>query len=103
MIRILVQSEESVGAQARGYAEYRVFAALMQLARRVHVRRATVTLRHAARAGECDGVECTIALDVGDTTFTVRACADHPYAAINRAADRLTPRGLGAASQAVAV
>jgi ribosome-associated translation inhibitor RaiA len=103
MVPIHVYAEEPVGAQARGYAEYRVFAALVQLTRRVHVRQARVTLRQAPRPGACRGIECAIALDVGDTTFTVRACADHPYAAINRAADRLTPRGLGTSTQSVAV
>ena len=96
MIRIDVEAEAPVSAQARRYAEYRVFAGLVQLAQRVkvQVRHARVVLRPMRRAGACDGVECAITLTVGDTAFRVRATGDHPYDAINRAGDRLSPSRL---------
>jgi len=93
-MRIDVQAEESISAQARRYAEYRVFAALTALAHRVAVRHAEVALHRTSRRGACDGVECDITLSVGDTAFHVRATGDHPYDAINRSIDRLAPARL---------
>jgi hypothetical protein len=94
MIQIAVQAEDPVSPQARRYAEYRVFAALLPLTPRLHPRQATVALRKTNRPGECAGIECAITVIVGDTAFRVRATGDHPYDAINRAADRLSPTRL---------
>ena len=94
MIRIDIQAEEAISAQARRYAEYRVFSAVMPMARRVGVRHADVAIRQTSRRGACDGVECAITLTVGDSAFRVRATGDHPYDAINRAVDRLAPARL---------
>ena len=97
MIRIDIHAEDVISAQARRYAEYRVFAAVMPMSHRVRVRHADVALRQTTRRGECDGVECAITLTVGDAAFRVRATGDHPYDAINRAVDRLVPARLAKA------
>ena len=94
MIQIAVQAEEPLNPQARRYAEYRVFAALLPLTHRLHPQHATVALRKTSRRGECAGIECAITVTVGETAFRVRATGDHPYDAINRAADRLAPSRL---------
>ena len=94
MIQIAVQAEDPVGPQARRYAEYRVFAALLPLTHRLHPQQATVALRKTNRHGECAGIECAITVTVGESAFRVRATGDHPYDAINRAADRLAPTRL---------
>ena len=100
-MRIEVHADDAISTQARRYAEYRVFAALMPLSQRLAVRHADVALRHAARRGACDGVECSITLTTRDTGFRVRAMGDHPYDAINRAAERLAPTRLVKAGQEV--
>jgi ribosome-associated translation inhibitor RaiA len=89
MLRIDVQSDEAISPQARRYAEYRVFAALTHLARRIAVRDAQVALRQAGRTGQCDGVECVITVAREGPPLRVHAGGDHPYAAINRAVERL--------------
>lgn len=98
MIQIAVQAEEPVGPQARRYAEYRVFAALLPLTRRLHPQQATVALRKTSRRGQCAGIECAITVTVGESAFRVRATGDHPYDAINRAADRLAPSRIASMS-----
>jgi ribosome-associated translation inhibitor RaiA len=87
-IRIeVVGEDDSSNAQARTYAEYRVFAALARHTQ--HVRGAKVVLRRA-RDGTCENVVCavTIALEPSGYVRT-RACGGHAYAAINRAVERV--------------
>ena len=96
MIQIAVEAEEPVNPQARRYAEYRVFVALLPLTHRLHPQHAKVALRNTTRRGECAGIECAITVTAGETAFRVRATGDHPYDAINRAVDRLAPLRLAA-------
>ena len=86
-IEVIVEDESS-NAQARTYAEYRVFAALARHPQ--HVRGASVVLRRDEREGTCDNVVCavTIALEPSGCIRT-RACGGHAYAAINRAVERV--------------
>ena len=84
----VIGEDESSNAQARTYAEYRVFAALAQHTH--HVRGARVVLRRGKRNGRCDTVACsvTVALVPSGSVHT-RACGHHAYAAINRAVERI--------------
>ena len=84
----VIGEDESSNAQARTYAEYRVFAALARHTQ--HVRGARVVLRRDEREGTCDDVVCavTIALEPSGCIRT-RACGGHAYAAINRAVQRV--------------
>ena len=86
-----VVGEHTICAQARAYAEYRVFAALTEITEAQGVRRARVVLRSVNGEDRCALVTCivTVALD-GTEPFRVRATAAHAYAAINRAVERLT-------------
>jgi ribosome-associated translation inhibitor RaiA len=87
---IHVLGEDSISSQARTYAEYRVFAALTQFAGREKVRQARVLLRREQRNGGCEAVTCTVTVETeGRRPMRVRVRADHPYAAINRAVERL--------------
>jgi hypothetical protein len=51
-MRIQVLGDHTISQQARTDAEYRVFAALTQLAGADHVRGASVVLRHLDRSGD---------------------------------------------------
>jgi ribosome-associated translation inhibitor RaiA len=84
----VIGEDESSNAQARTYAEYKVFAALAQHTQ--HVRGARVVLRRDKRNGTCDTVACavTVAL-VPSGSVRTRACGQHAYAAINRAVERI--------------
>lgn len=84
----VIGEDESSNAQARTYAEYKVFAALAQHTQ--DVRGARVVLRRDTRNGTCDTVACsvTVAL-VPSGSVGTRACARHAYAAINRAVERI--------------
>jgi ribosome-associated translation inhibitor RaiA len=84
----VIGEDESSNAQARTYAEYRVFAALAR--HTPHVRSARLVLRRNVRIETCDTVVCsvTVALEPSGTVRT-RACGRHAYAAINRAVERL--------------
>ena len=84
----VIGEDESSNAQARTYAEYRVFAALAQHTQ--YVRGAKVVLRRETRDGMCDNVVCavTVALEPSGCVRT-RVCGRHAYAAINRAVERL--------------
>jgi ribosome-associated translation inhibitor RaiA len=90
-VRVEVLGEDTIGSQARAYAEYRVFAALTQITEAQKVRRARVVLRPVNGRGSCDRVACTvtIALDGADS-LRVRTIGAHAYAAINRAVERIT-------------
>lgn len=84
----VIGEDESIHAQARTYAEYRVFAALARHTQRV--RGARVVLRRDERGGTCDTVVCavTIALEPSGSVRT-RARGPHAYAAIDRAVGRI--------------
>jgi ribosome-associated translation inhibitor RaiA len=84
----VVGEDESTNAQARTYAEYKVFAALAQHTQRV--RGARVVLRRDKRNGTRDSVACAVTVDlVPSGSVRTRACGPHAYAAINRTVERL--------------
>jgi ribosome-associated translation inhibitor RaiA len=84
----VIGEDESSSAQARTYAEYRVFAALAQ--HTPGVRGARVVLRRHERDDTCDTIVCavTVALSPSGSVRT-RARGQHAYAAINRAVERI--------------
>ena len=87
-MRIQVLGDDTIGRQARTYAEYRVFAALTQLAGADQVRDASVVLRHVHRGGDRDVVTCMVTVTwESSNTMRVRTTGDHAYAAINRAVE----------------
>ena len=88
-MQIEIIGDESISRQARTYAEYRLFAALSQVVETGRVSRASLELRRAARR-QCDGVACTVTIELsGGEVVKLRVSGDHPYAAINRAVERL--------------
>lgn len=87
-LRIDVSAARQVPGQARAYAEYRLFGALVAVS---DVRSARVTLRPIRVGGRADDVACTIIVVHDDgRCHRVRATGAHNYQAINRATDRLT-------------
>jgi ribosome-associated translation inhibitor RaiA len=89
-MHIYVLGDETISSQARTYAEYRVFAALTQLAGAEQVRDARVVLRRANRTRAGEGVTCLVTVTLaGSSPLRVQTTGDHPYAAINRAVERL--------------
>jgi hypothetical protein len=89
-MRIEVVAEGTVSQQARTYAEYRVFAALTQFSEGDKVRHARVLLRSATLGRGCEGIACTVTFALeGSDSFRVRTTGPHPYAAINRAVERI--------------
>ena len=89
-MRIDVLGDDTISPQARTYAEYRVFAVLTQLAAAEQVRGARVVLRRANGSGACDDVTSIVTVTLaGSRPLRVRTTGDHPYAAINRAVERL--------------
>ena len=92
-MRIEVFGEETIGAQARTYAEYRLFAALSQVMDTNRVQHARLTLKRTKpdRAGE--NVSCTVVVDIQDgDSLLIETSGEHPYAAINRAVERVIER-----------
>lgn len=94
MNRITVVCEDdTINAQARTYAEYRVFAALTRHFR--NVRRVRVVLRQIDGGETCDKVACAVTLTFEPSgVLRLRSTGPHVYAAINRAVERLG-RALG--------
>ena len=93
MNRITVVSDDTIDAQARTYAEYRVFAALARHTR--SVRRVRVVLRHTAERATCDKITCVVTVSLEPAnSVRIRVRGPHLYAAINRAVERLGD-GLG--------
>ena len=89
-MRIEILGEDSISRQARTYAEYRLFAALSQLVDTDRVRHARLTLRRTKHGRPCEEVSCTVRIDLnGEGVLRIRTSGDHPYAAINRAVERL--------------
>jgi ribosome-associated translation inhibitor RaiA len=87
-MRIEVIAEDDCGtAQARSYAEYRLFAALTRHTR--YVRSARVTLRRDEHNGTC-AVVCAVTVGLtSEGSVRTNASAAHAYAAINCAVDRI--------------
>ena len=89
-MRIEVVGADAISQQARTYAEYRVFAALTQVADAERVRRARVVLRPVDRPYGCDSIACTVTVALeGSDSIRIRATGPHAYAAINRAVERI--------------
>ena len=89
MNRILVVGDDKfISAQARTYAEYRVFSALARHTQKF--RRVRVALRQRDDGGTCETVACavTVALEPSGSV-RIRVTGPHVYAAINRAVERL--------------
>jgi len=90
-VRVDVAGGHPISAQARAYAEYRVFAALTQITETQRVRHARVVLRSVNGEGGSECVTCTVTVALGGAeSFRVRATGAHAYAAINRAVERIT-------------
>ena len=89
MSRITVMGDKSISAQARTYAEYRVFATLTRHAR--EFRCARVLLGERAGPGKCDTVTCSVTVTLKSSgSIRTRVTGPHAYAAINRAVERLS-------------
>ena len=88
-MRIDVRGDESISAQARTYAEYRLFASLSQQIETDNVRRASLLLRRPRGSGGGD-VVCTVTIAFCDGGIVrARTTGTHPYEAINEAVARL--------------
>lgn len=85
-MRIEVIAEDH--QQARTYAEYKVFAALVRHA--PQVRGARVVLQHDSNGYACNSVACAVTVAF-DPAGSVRAEArgPHAFAAVNRTVERL--------------
>lgn len=92
-LRIEVIGDKTISSQARTYAEYRVFAALIRSAAMRTARSARVVLRDVLPGGTCSGVTCTVTVHCDAESIRVRATGAHPYAAINRAVESLRAAG----------
>lgn len=89
-MRIEIVGDDSISPQARTYAEYRLFAALSQIVGAHQVTSAALVLRRANSTRHRDSVVCTVTVELnGGEVARLRASGDHPYAAINRAVERL--------------
>jgi ribosome-associated translation inhibitor RaiA len=89
-MRIEVVGADTISQQARTYAEYRLFAALTQVADAEKVRRARVVLRPVDRPQGCDSIACSVTVAFeGSNSIRIRATGPHAYAAINRAVERI--------------
>ena len=107
-MHIEVLGEDGISAQARTYAEYRLFAALSQAVDSNRVTHACVILQWRSHPAN-DRVSCLVTVAMEGGAFRrVRASATHPYAAINRAIERLgkgwrlTPAGGSTAAHVAA-
>ena len=90
-MHIEILGEDTISTQARTYAEYRLFAALSQIVDTNRVTHARLVLRRTGDGPSCGRVSCTVAVDIsGIDSLRIQASADHPYAAINLAVERLT-------------
>ena len=84
----VIGEDESSNPQARTYAEYKVFAALVRHTQRV--RGARVVLQRDERDRTCNSVACavTVALEPSGSV-RARGRGPHAYAAVNRTVERL--------------
>jgi ribosome-associated translation inhibitor RaiA len=83
----IIDEDDSTTAQARVYAEYRLFATLARYARAIRSVRAVL---HVERRGVADRATCvvTVVLDPSGSAV-VRAHGRHVHGAIDRAAGRI--------------
>jgi len=90
MNRILIVGDDKlVSAQARPYAEYRVFSALSRHTQKF--RRVRVVLRQGDHRGTCETVACAVTVALAPSgSVRIRMTGPHVYAAINRAVERLS-------------
>lgn len=89
-IRINVLGDDTIGPEALIYAEDRLGAALAELTDGEVVRHAGVILRRAKPYASSPRVTCIVNVGVGGASvLSIRTAADHPYAAVNRAVERL--------------
>ena len=89
-MHIEINADDAINRQARTYAEYRLFAALSQVIGTRRTRNASLVLRWTKSKRGRAGVLCTVTIESNDGAVSrLRAYGDHPYAAINRAVDRL--------------
>jgi ribosome-associated translation inhibitor RaiA len=89
-MRVEVVGTAQISQQARTYAEFRVFAALTRIADAEKVQGARVALRSVDRGRGCDTIACSVTVAMeGADPLRIRATGAHPYAAINRAVERL--------------
>lgn len=89
-MHIHVQGDESIGQQARSYAEYRLFTVLARAAGIDEVTRASLTLR---RSSLQDAIACTLVVELKDgATIRRTARGAHTYAAINCCVERFAAR-----------
>jgi hypothetical protein len=87
---IHVIGDDTISSQARTYAEYRVFSALARRAAAEPVLGARVVIRRPTTGRARHAVTCTVSMAVaGARPIRVRGVGSHPYAAINRAVERL--------------
>ena len=88
VIAIDVVGDSELPQQTRTYAEYRTFAILTK--HHARPRHARLTLRAVEPPDACRFCECDVALHFRDGTIvSVAVRGSHPYAAINRAIDRI--------------
>jgi len=93
-MRIEVFGEETISAQARTYAEYRLFAALSQVMDTNRVQQARLTLKRTKPDRGGEKVSCTVNVDIRDgNSLQIETSGEHPYAAINRAVERVSKHG----------
>lgn len=92
-MRIEVLGYDTMSAQARTYAEYRLFAELSRVADTNLVRHARLVLRRGKDDRAEESVSCTVTVDIeGGDPLRIQTSAAHPYAAINRAVERLSEK-----------
>jgi ribosome-associated translation inhibitor RaiA len=84
----VVSNDDVISAQARAYAEYRVFAVLAPHSQRFG--RARVVLRHVDERGSSEQVTCAVTVVLAPLgVLRTQATGAHVYAAINQAVARL--------------
>ena len=89
-MRIEIIGDDSISRQARIYAEYRLFAALSHGVGTRRVNSASIVLRRVAARRQRDGVASTLTIELeGNDVTRFTSWREHPYAAINRAIERL--------------
>ena len=98
-MRIEIVGDDSISRQACTYAEYRLFAALSQVVDTRQGRNASLVLRRPKNRRHRDGVVCAVTVELHDgEVVRLRTSGDHPYAAINRAVERVAEKRCGGAS-----
>jgi ribosome-associated translation inhibitor RaiA len=89
-MRIEVLGHDTISAQARTYAEYRLFAELSRVVDTNRIRQARLVLRRRKDDPDDESVSCTVTVDIeGGERLRIQSSAAHPYAAINRVVERL--------------